>query len=81
MSDIQDLVTPFGGAGQSLLAVAKNGTSKLIDFSRGDDPKVVAEYPQLPWYVGSARLGELFLKLDTTRISIQVSLFGKSKLQ
>ena len=81
MNDIQDLVTPYGGAGQTLLAVAKDATSKLIDFSRGDDPKTVADYPKLPWYVGSARLGDLFLKLDPSRTSIQVSLFGKSKLQ
>jgi hypothetical protein len=57
-----------------------DGTSKLIDFSRGDDPKAIADYPQLPWYPGSARLGDLFLKLDPTNSVIQVSLFGKSQL-
>jgi hypothetical protein len=81
MAGIQDLVTPPGGAGQTLLAIANDGTSKLVDFSRGDDPIAVADYPQLPWYVGSARLGTLFLKLVPTRTTIQVSFFGKSQLQ
>jgi hypothetical protein len=80
MSGVRDLVTPPGGAGKTLLAIANDGTSKLVDFSRGDDPKAVADYPQLPWYVGSARLGDLFLKLDPTSSVIQVSLFGKSQL-
>jgi len=80
MCGIRELVTPPGGAGKTLLAVANDGTSKLVDFSRGDDPKAVADYPQLPWYVGSARLGEVFLKLDSTSSVIQVSLFGKSQL-
>jgi hypothetical protein len=80
MSGVRDLVTPPGGAGKTLLAIANDGTSKLVDFSRGDDPKAVADYPQFPWYVGSARLGDLFLKLDPTTSMIQVSLFGKSQL-
>jgi len=80
MSGIRDLVTPPGGAGKTLLAIANDGTSKLVDFSRGDDPQAVADYPQLPWYVGSARLGDLFVKLDPTSSEIQVSMFGKSQL-
>jgi hypothetical protein len=51
-----------------------------VDFSRGDDARVVADYPQFPWYIGSARLGNLFLKLDVARSTIQVSLFGNSQL-
>jgi hypothetical protein len=81
MSGIQDLVKPPDGFGQTLLAVAESGPSKLFDFSRGDDPKPVADYPQLPWYVGSARLGNLFVKLDSGGSAIQVSFFGNSRLQ
>lgn len=78
---IRDLVKPFGGSGHNLLAVVESGPSKLFDFSRGDDPRVVADYPQLPWYVGAARLGDLFMRLDSAATSIQVSFFGNSRLQ
>jgi hypothetical protein len=80
ISGVQDLVMPPGGVGQTLLAVVKTGRAKLVDFSRGDDARVVADYPQFPWYIGSARLGNLFLKLDVARSTIQVSLFGNSQL-
>ncbi len=81
LKGIRDLVKPFGGTGQHLLALVEHGRSKLFDFSRGDDPRVVEEYPQLPWYAGTARLGDLFMKLDSAATSIQVSFFGGSRLQ
>lgn len=81
LEGIRDLVKPFGGTGQNLLAVVDPGLSKLFDFSRGDDPKPVADYPQLPWFVGAARLGNLLMRLDPAARSIQVSLFGNSRLQ
>lgn len=80
LSGIVDLVKPFGDVGQALLAVAEPGPSKLFDFSRGDDPKPVADYPQPPWYVGTARIGNLLLKLDKGGAAIQVSFFAKSRL-
>jgi len=80
LEGIVDLVKPFGDAGKSLLAVRQTGPSKLFDFSHGDDPKPVADYPQPPWYVGAARIGNLLLKLDKGGAAIQVSFFAKSQL-
>lgn len=81
LGGIRDLVKPFGGTGHHLLAVLASDSSKLFDFTRGDDPEVIADYPQLPWYVGAARLGALFMKLDSMATSIQVSFFGASRVQ
>ena len=81
LKGIRDLVKPFGGTGQHLLAVVEPEPSRLFDFATCDDPRVVAEYPQPPWFVGAARLGELFMKLDAAGLTIQVSSFGQKRLQ
>ena len=77
---IKELLPALNEQVRSLLAIPHDGSSKVLTFiSNEDEPKVVATYPTLPWYVGSSQLKNIIVKLNTLQNTIQVSYYGNSK--
>jgi hypothetical protein len=79
LAGITDVELATDGDGRRLLAVLSTGPAQLLDFSDATKPVLVATYSQPPWFLGTARLPGLLLKVSADARAIRVSAFGRSK--
>jgi hypothetical protein len=77
--EADDLGIPEATGARALLAVSNAGPSWLVDFPGYDDPRVVAHYPQPPWFYRAARLPGAVVRLQASGTAITISEFGASK--
>ena len=78
IGSIAQLVVPPGSSGHQLLILPYEGSAQLVDFAGHGEPKLVATFAVLPWYVGAARIGNYLLRPSADRLSVSVSYFGNS---
>jgi hypothetical protein len=70
-----DLAVPADRGDRTLLAVHAKGPAQLLDIA-SDRLHPIAAYPQTPWFLNTARLPGLLLRLVAGGASITVSEFG-----
>jgi hypothetical protein len=69
----------LAGEAGSFVTEMEDGTARIFRLHQGC-PEEIARYSEMPWFLGSVRLGDLLIKIGTDRMSLDVYRFGESKV-
>ncbi len=73
--DVRTVIRPLGYDAGTVLASLHDGSARLF-YVAGYEIEETASFPESPWFVDSARMGELLLRIGKDRRSLDVSRFG-----
>jgi len=77
--DVKAVMRPLGSRAGTILALLEDGSARLLRVA-GSEIEETATFAQAPWFVGSARLGDILVRIGQDKRSLDVSRFGDSQV-
>ena len=77
--DVRGVIRPLGSEVGTILASLQDGSARLLRVA-GNELEEAACFAQAPWFVGSARVGNVLVRIGKNGRSLDVSRFGDSQV-